>query len=391
MTKVEYLAQLRMSLSDYPEDFQNEILSDFEDHFMDGMEQGKSEQEIMDELGTVEDVLENIRMMHDLPGKDPLRQNLEELSGTLFDALQSVSSVVIDGLNSAVTNISENKEDRLSSNSGTLSNPAKIAIYAGTSNCDILMRYGTQLSYQFQPVFSLFSSKQAELEIQEDNTTEFLVHNGSAKLLLTIPDTVQSIQIQSSSGDCTFRDIACAELDIRTFSGDISAEEIQCDTMTLKASSGDIKIKRVNASNIALSAKSGDIEAERCHGDIQADSLSGDIDIKSHEGNHVTAKITSGDLDIDTTATEVIAKSISGDIDIRCSSPLMYLKAETKSGDIDIKSKNKDYTATLSTVSGSLANKAHLPADKLNKRNITVGDGIGEITLLSVSGDITIR
>ncbi len=391
MTKEEYLTQLRMSLGDYPAEFQNEILSDFEDHFMDGMEQGKSEEEIMNELGTVEDVLENIRMMHDLPGKDPLRQNLEELSGTFIDALQSVSNVVIDGINSAVTNISENKEDRLSSDSGTLAKPARIAIYAGTSNCDILMRYGTQLTYQFQPVFSLFSSKQAELEIQEGNTTEFLIHNGSAKLLLTVPDSVQSIEIQSASGDCTFKDLACTEFDIRTFSGDIKAEEIQCDTMTLKASSGDITVKHVNASNIALSAKSGDIEAERCHGDIQADSLSGDIDISRHEGNHLTAKITSGDLDIDTTASEIIAKSISGDIDIKCASALIYLKAETKSGDIDIKSKDKNYTATLSTVSGSLANKAHLPADKLNKRNITVGEGSGEITLLSVSGDITIR
>jgi uncharacterized membrane protein len=67
MTKQEYLNALRRSLYGYPEDFRKDIIDAFEGHFLEGFAQGQTEEEIVENLGTVEEVMENIHMMNGEP------------------------------------------------------------------------------------------------------------------------------------------------------------------------------------------------------------------------------------------------------------------------------------------------------------------------------------
>ena len=46
MNKVEYLEALKEALKDTDKDVMDEILSDYEEHFQVGMENGKTEEEI---------------------------------------------------------------------------------------------------------------------------------------------------------------------------------------------------------------------------------------------------------------------------------------------------------------------------------------------------------
>ena len=43
MTKQEYIKQLKHGLSRYPQDFQNDILDAFEEHFAAGLASGQTE------------------------------------------------------------------------------------------------------------------------------------------------------------------------------------------------------------------------------------------------------------------------------------------------------------------------------------------------------------
>ena len=51
MKKMEYLDKLREKLEAFGRELQEEILEDYREHFAEGEKQGKSEEEIIDELG----------------------------------------------------------------------------------------------------------------------------------------------------------------------------------------------------------------------------------------------------------------------------------------------------------------------------------------------------
>lgn len=56
MKKNEFFAQLRTAFAGMDEEVIMDILSDYENHFKEGMENGKSEEEICEELGNVEEI-----------------------------------------------------------------------------------------------------------------------------------------------------------------------------------------------------------------------------------------------------------------------------------------------------------------------------------------------
>lgn len=61
MNKSEYLAALQEALKDINQDSINEILTDYEEHFQAGIENGKTEEEICGELGAIEDLVEEMK------------------------------------------------------------------------------------------------------------------------------------------------------------------------------------------------------------------------------------------------------------------------------------------------------------------------------------------
>lgn len=64
MNKSEYLSNLKEALKDTDESTMEEIVSDYEEHFQVGMEYGKSEEQICEELGSIEDLVEEIKEVY---------------------------------------------------------------------------------------------------------------------------------------------------------------------------------------------------------------------------------------------------------------------------------------------------------------------------------------
>jgi DUF4097 and DUF4098 domain-containing protein YvlB len=64
MNKVEYLEALKEALKDTEESVMEEIVSDYEEHFQIGAEKGKSEEQICEELGSIEDLVNEIKEVY---------------------------------------------------------------------------------------------------------------------------------------------------------------------------------------------------------------------------------------------------------------------------------------------------------------------------------------
>lgn len=64
MNKMEYLNALKEALKETDESIMEEIVSDYEEHFQVGIEKGKSEEQICEELGSINDLVDEIKEVY---------------------------------------------------------------------------------------------------------------------------------------------------------------------------------------------------------------------------------------------------------------------------------------------------------------------------------------
>lgn len=64
MNKIEYLNALKEALKNTDDSVMEEIVSDYEEHFQVGLENGKSEEQICDELGAIDDLVQEIKEVY---------------------------------------------------------------------------------------------------------------------------------------------------------------------------------------------------------------------------------------------------------------------------------------------------------------------------------------
>lgn len=376
MTKQEYLLDLKEALSSYPEDFKEEILEAFEAHFQDALDSGLSEDQAIDELGSIDEVMENIRMMNgDLDTiartsdpRDIIKENMSALQKNIKEITKSISEVVNQNIDISFSTRVNDLKDRIKSNFN-FEVRERLVI---DGNFDILMKDGNTLSCDFSPHNSIFTKIIPDLQFSSDDTTTYIsLNEGGGELELTIPKDVKEIVINSRSGDVEVNNLRLESIDINSNSGDYYLSNVDASTIVLKTKSGDIELRNVASLKLNASSISGDLSVRGSIQDILAVSTSGDIDVTSQN------------------TSSLITKSVSGDIDIDVVGSYGKVEGYTVSGDIDMKVPNKDMTLYANTISGDI----DIYADYRNptKSQYIIGEGKAEVSLETKTGDITVR
>ena len=63
MKKEEYMGALQSALTGFDEELVQEIVSDYEERFRVGLEKGKTEEQIIQELGSIKDLVDELGEM----------------------------------------------------------------------------------------------------------------------------------------------------------------------------------------------------------------------------------------------------------------------------------------------------------------------------------------
>ena len=400
MTKQEYLSALRAKLRGYPDDFQDEIIETFEGHFQEGLDDGQSEEEIIDSLGTVDEVMENIRMMHlgnesRRQRTDDLRSSLDSLSSSLSDTIRSVSSIVTDSVNTAMKNIeSYTANEHIGETDGAIDvSDGTILRIRGTRKgaLDVFMEPGTRLEYRFEPTRSLFSTSLAVLNVSRGDKTVTFEADDSAHLYLRVPVEISDVKIGLLSGDVQIKNLDFSSLQGRTMSGDWEFDDCRIGTLLVDTKSGDVDLDHTECNDIELATYNGDLSLRRTSGNLEVKTASGDIDISQHRCERIRAEAISGDLDIAAVCPQMELITVSGDIDLESDGQIERISATATSGDISARFGDTDYTAIVETVSGEISNDTGLRHVKRSKREWIIGDGLASVFLRSTSGDIEVN
>ncbi len=114
MNKIEYLNALKEALKDTEESVMEEIVSDYEEHFQVGIQKGKSEEQICEELGSINDLVEEIKEVYqannskeDKQNEDKTNTNDQKSSERRFNIPGFDSEKIGDAINSALDSAGE--------------------------------------------------------------------------------------------------------------------------------------------------------------------------------------------------------------------------------------------------------------------------------------------
>lgn len=360
MNKRDFMNALRNGLNFLPPQDLAEIMDEFEQHFQAGLEQGRTEQDLIDQLGDPNRIIEGYRteVLGDTPPPiEPEPQREERTSppprsggGSGFASSVNIHErypagkirlIQIEAVDSDVVFVlSEGDEVRVDIEGSSAS-----TIYA---QCDNGVLHVAQ---EFRLFKLLHWGREPEFRITLPALFQGALETSTASGDIRLPDFKgQACKIQTVSGDFRLGDVYASEnLFFKSISGDMRAGKSMAESIDIATTSGDIKFGDLTTNRLGIDTVSGDIE--QAPGSVwearnlRIKTVSGDIRIALNDHWQQMDFVTvSGDIDLilpqESAHFEVQLSSVSGKLKNQLGNDSYsgrLIKAKTVSGDLKIK------------------------------------------------------
>lgn len=425
MTKSEYMTILQEKMQRYNIAVEKEILEDYEQHFVEGLAEGRTEEEIIAELGNIEDMLQEF-------SEEDLKQELEtvEQQSSQSNSYERLyREVVIDGLLADVE-VCGSGDDQLRidyENRGNKTQKLRYYFYQyekdGIFYAGIKERKGVE--------FRRESGRDSVLDVFSHFTSW---SGGDIDLRLEIPVGIPVVRLNTTSGDLEIREIQTGELDAQCASGDMRIEAVNCRKLSgrtqsgdmevsgvamaanenteinLHTASGDIGIQRMSAGKIYMQTASGDLNAgqletgelklQTSSGELELENVqctkavlrsgSGDMEIENIRGKELSVETGSGDVELQADMKEMDIRTGSGDIDLEAGSDAEQIRLAAGSGDICLNmSQIEGASITAQTGSGDMTVKGCEVSGR--SYNTSYGNGVCQVKIITGGGDIDVK
>ena len=313
MTKLEYMQYVREKLQGYDREFVEEILENYEEHFEAGLKNGRSEEEICEELGNIENLLGDIQ---DVMGDKDLKTHEIDQFTAIEQPQESYSGIeeIELSLLSMDVQILPSRDGQLHVYLAEGKEKAKYLEESISGNRYFAREKNRSQGKKFLGIAFLIGMNRDE----------------DLKLIVEAPQQMKAVTVKTMSGDLQVRGITAEATVLETMSGDATLREASGEKLTIKTASGDISLMNAGGSNMVVQSTSGDVEGSFFAQNSYVQTVSGDIEIAlDRRGKQLCAR----------------AKTVSGESNVygnnRCDAPDAehYLTAyfSTVSGDIEIR------------------------------------------------------
>ncbi len=439
MNKQEYMEALAKALEEFDEGIRKEIIEGYEEHFAVGAANGKTEEQIVAELGSIEELVNDLK---DLSGQgqtkaddESIGKDIEEMAkhvvksvanfigtmaGTITKNAGKVTESVFDGAGSFAESFAAGFEhatetviNKSSEFAKEVANSYKAA--AGTAEKEAKAEDEAADDADSEGE----SEPKAEVPTEGSNNTcanvvaetdcgdivitasdDGMLHanyenNGNENQQLAYKfdfkekgDTFY-VSVKKQSGN-TFFFKSLPTPDITLY---ISVPaEIQA--VTARSMSGDIKADVVVAGSLELTTMSGDIKVNsvQVSGEYINSTMSGDIVAENIDALTADVKSMSGDARFNGAAKVIKLSSTSGDARLKAHGA-EKVTSTSISGDVRIELYEADgFRADEKSTSGDVTlvcgEERYTEA---KNAQYTLGDGSVEVVASSVSGDVSVK
>ena len=424
MKKDEFFAQLRNAFAGMDEELIMDILSDYENHFKEGMENGKSEEEICDELGNVEEIRQ--AFLDENPAAMTINVNSFVSNDSGAANKQSDSNIVFP-IN-RVTDTNNTDDANFNSNSDTVGNsdiydrfyPGIKRVNAQLTDADIEIKKSSTNDVELSVTGGLADDMEAlketlrvsasvgTLSIQQEKKAGISVSYAASCLFglkvgkysagivihVAVPEQFEKIKVKSISGDIVANDISSGSFLVEAVSGDISVDQLNTKQCELNSKSGDIKTNNSSAKTLLIHTGSGDVGVEECQADeLFASSISGDVNVIACKADKMDVVSISGDIkaEFDKSA-QCRAKSTSGDCKVTIGNQVDAVVSST-SGDVNVRYIGEiGLEMALSSTSGDVsAVCGEINSKGKKKVQERFGEPDSKLKASTISGDIKVR
>ena len=380
MKKDEFFAQLRTAFAGMDEELLTDILSDYENHFKEGMENGKSEEEICEELGNVEEIRQ--AFLDENPAAMTINVNSNsdtvgnsDIYNRFYPGIQRVNAQLTDAdieiKKSSTNDVELSVTGGLADDMEALKETLRVSASVGTLSIQQEKKAGISVSYAASRLFGLKVGK----------------YSAGIVIHIAVPEQFEKIKVKNISGDIVVNDISSEHFLVEAVSGDISVDQ-------LNTKSGDIKTNNSSAKTLLIHTGSGDVGVEDCQADeLFASSISGDVNVIACKADKIDVVSISGDIkaEFDKSA-QCRSKSTSGDCKVTIGNQVDAVVSSTSGdvnvryiGEIGLEMALSSTSGDVSAVCGGINSKGK---KKVQER---FGEPDSKLKASTISGDIKVR
>lgn len=442
MRSEEYLRAVEEALQGYDEEMVKELMASLNEHFEQGLSEGRSEEALCEELGAVEDLVSELNTMENAKLENAERKarvfSVEEQHksyGEYSDQGAGISADASKGEAHTETALAK----RVSPKGYPVS---KIYAELGFAEVKLLhtdegipyirLQRGSdepesvRLEEYFNgDIYEVRLVKNEGAQYRENRSIWSQIFagltNGAAALglgvhlalELYIPAEIRELCVKQSSGDISGDELNIPVLKLTSGSGDIDLNHVQADTLearsasgdvtleniagvtvTVGSTSGDLDVQDVKAVNMTVHSTSGDLDLDSCIADerLGVNTTSGDIDLNESHARRLEVNTISGDATVCVRCAQAVLGSTSGDLEVTFLGDV-DARLNTVSGDLNVRLKNdrRGFCAQTQTVSGDVhVHYAGTSGHYGKHASVNVGSQTSRLDIHTISGDITI-
>lgn len=351
MTKREYLNILNERLGRFNKELRDEIMEDYNRHFAEGEKQGKSDEEIIKELGNIEEMINELAEVDPTTGQDKKYCYEGEYKGINLEC--DVADMVLE-----------------------LSEDGKIQVdYKNTGNSNY-QQFFTFYQHEKDGVFYAGVKRKTEREVSFLRRAVMFSSNVGDRIVLSVKIPKDMPVLSFSTG-----------------SGSVRAEGIQVNTLRGSTASGNLTVRQTVVEKLEASTASGNLMLTEISGEkLEASTASGNLKVSKVKAEKMNLSTASGNIKVDADAEDCRCNTASGGMNIDISGKAKRIDVNAASGNASLKLKNTDgMEADIQTMSGSVdISWAGERRMRVKGGTYRYGDGSCKVNVNVLSGGVSI-
>lgn len=399
MNREEYLKAIAEKISSYPEHFRREILKSFMIQYDALKEDGYSEEEILQQLGTPSEAYIEIRRTYGEPmdniisakTKENLKNGFMDLARSGAGLVSAAAGFISGTLQEKERAVREKAVQEHFMNAScfpvSLFSPCRtLRIAAGKKNVGVFLMSGSVLS----GCLDTGKDKLPLLPDQEGDCVTLKPKKGETCLCIRVPSSVKTVEI-TTGGEIGICDLAVSSLTASSAGRPQFYAHTKAEVLTAESSSGNITVQNSSFSSIRISSRSGSVDLFDSRGTFYGKTSSGRIRATHHTSDRFLAETKSGAVTVSLSSATVSLTTSSGKIRIFNTETPEILAASSRSGSIYCSLLSNAYTAHVRCRESSFINNTSLPVRMLAPDVFLAGEGKAAVDLSAASGSITLQ